>query len=141
MTPIFSGLSLVIHLLIILLAKIFNFILGKDKNTTFFVFGAGKLYAKGSVVSKLLSSFALIFVAVYVTVAGGFIIATSLHVGQDEPQVVLFKQTMSFVGLGITDSLRASDLFAAERGKIFSYGHVYDADVHANELMVLSCGL
>ncbi len=91
-----AGLSLIVHLLIISMAAIFNFVRGRKISSAFDT--KKKEHGPSSkFVSMLVSGSILTFVFVYMFSLMTLAISTGVKVGADEPQVIFMKELFGTV--------------------------------------------
>ncbi|MES2748921.1 MAG: Ig-like domain-containing protein [Patescibacteria group bacterium] len=94
----FSGLSLLIHLLIILSAKAYNAVRGRSViDSAFQTHNKKGGVVRGVLLNRIISFLILIFICTYMFTLAGIAVMTASSMGADEPQVIAYKELGSGV--------------------------------------------
>ena len=99
----FSGLSLIIHLLIILFAKCYNAVRGKSNiDSAFQTYEKNGGMVRGVIMNRILSILILLFISTYMFVLTGIAIITATSMGADEPQVIAYREFAVLIWVALT---------------------------------------
>ncbi|MCA9361497.1 PQQ-dependent sugar dehydrogenase, partial [Candidatus Kaiserbacteria bacterium] len=113
----FAGLSLIIHLVIIGLAVVFNFVFKRGQRSAFQTYNKSGGVVKAKWVNSLISVAILVFVTSYMLLLGSVAVVTSLSVGATEPHVIFEKMVLhkiyEVIAFGVTTPLIAGPLFGS----------------------------
>ncbi len=97
----FAGLSVLIHLLIILSARIINYVRGTEKNSAFQTHNKRGGIFKSLVLNRIISVCIITFVVVFMFLLACSAIHNALLMGANEPQVIAYKKWGHFVIVAI----------------------------------------